>query len=138
MDNDSSLTGQKPVLADTHDEPGLVNEAQVRHNVGAQPCIDATGDAKVLSESYASEKEQGMHDVQTGLHDENDASDDETLSDDLFVPFPPLKGVAPEASPLTVRAVLVGIILGSLCNASNVYLGTSRSTSADGPMRQLD
>lgn len=42
---------------------------------------------------------------------------------DLFVCFPPLKGVEPETSPLTVRAVLTGIVLGSLVNASNVYLG---------------
>lgn len=42
---------------------------------------------------------------------------------DLFTPFPPLKGVREEKSPLTVRAVVVGIILGSLVNASNVYLG---------------
>ncbi|PKS10907.1 hypothetical protein jhhlp_002665 [Lomentospora prolificans] len=42
---------------------------------------------------------------------------------DLFSPFPPLKGVQHEENPLTVRAVIVGIILGSLVNASNVYLG---------------
>ncbi len=135
MDNDSSLTGQKPVLADTHNEPELVRDAQERHNASAQPGTDATGDAKVLSESFANEKENGMHDVQPGLHEEDDISDDEALPDDLFVPFPPLKGVAPEASPLTVRAVLIGIILGSLCNASNVYLGMFRITSPDNRMR---
>ena len=42
---------------------------------------------------------------------------------DLFTSFPPLKGVPPEENPLTVRAVVVGILLGSLVNASNVYLG---------------
>ena len=42
---------------------------------------------------------------------------------DLFKPLPPLPGVAEEAMPLTIRAVIVGIILGSLVNASNVYLG---------------
>lgn len=48
-------------------------------------------------------------------------SDDEHL--DLFTSFPPIKGAIPEKSPLTFRAVLIGIILGSLVNASNVYLG---------------
>lgn len=42
---------------------------------------------------------------------------------DLFSPLPPLEGVAEEPKPLTVRALVVGIILGSLVNASNVYLG---------------
>jgi hypothetical protein len=47
---------------------------------------------------------------------------DEAITD-LFSSFPPLKGVIDEPNPLTVRAVVVGILLGSLVNASNVYLG---------------
>lgn len=47
---------------------------------------------------------------------------DEPITD-LFANFPPLKGVPEEPNPLTVRAVIVGILLGSLVNASNVYLG---------------
>lgn len=42
---------------------------------------------------------------------------------DLFVPLPPLKGVPAEENPLTVRSVVVGVVLGTLVNASNVYLG---------------
>lgn len=42
---------------------------------------------------------------------------------DLFVSFPDVPGMEPEKNPLTVRAVLTGIVLGSLVNASNVYLG---------------
>lgn len=42
---------------------------------------------------------------------------------DLFKPLPPLEGVLDEPNPLTFRAVIVGILLGSLVNASNVYLG---------------
>jgi hypothetical protein len=42
---------------------------------------------------------------------------------DMFKPFPLLEGVPIEENPLTLRAVLIGIILGSLVNASNVYLG---------------
>lgn len=44
---------------------------------------------------------------------------------DIFKPLPPLEGVPPEEHPLTFRAVIVGLILGSLVNASNVYLGGS-------------
>ncbi|KJZ75339.1 hypothetical protein HIM_05265 [Hirsutella minnesotensis 3608] len=52
----------------------------------------------------------------------NNEGGDEKITD-LFISFPPLKGVEPEHNPLTVRAVLTGILLGSLVNASNVYLG---------------
>lgn len=52
-----------------------------------------------------------------------DLSDLEEDIHDIFKPFPLLKGVALEENPLTIRAVLIGIILGSLVNASNVYLG---------------
>ncbi|KAF4971700.1 hypothetical protein FZEAL_9764 [Fusarium zealandicum] len=53
----------------------------------------------------------------------SDTDGDEDRITDLFSSFPPAKGVEYEPNPLTVRAVVVGIILGSLVNASNVYLG---------------
>lgn len=53
----------------------------------------------------------------------SDISEGDPPITDLFSSFPPLKGVEPEENPLTVRAVLIGIVLGSLVNASNVYLG---------------
>jgi hypothetical protein len=52
-------------------------------------------------------------------------SDGDPAITDLYVPFPEVKGIEHEPNPLTVRAVVIGIILGSLVNASNVYLGTS-------------
>ncbi|KAF4547607.1 OPT oligopeptide transporter-like protein 2 [Elsinoe fawcettii] len=43
---------------------------------------------------------------------------------DLYVPFPMEKeGIEPEEHILTARALIVGIVLGSLVNCSNVYLG---------------
>jgi hypothetical protein len=45
---------------------------------------------------------------------------------DVFKPFPLLEGVPAEPNPLTFRAVFTGILLGSLVNASNVYLGKKR------------
>ncbi|OAA40688.1 oligopeptide transporter [Metarhizium rileyi] len=39
--------------------------------------------------------------------------EDEEITD-LFTSFPPLRGIEHEANPLTARAVLVGILLGSL------------------------
>lgn len=55
------------------------------------------------------------------LKEEVDSENEEIT--DLFSSFPPLKGIEEEPNPLTARAVIVGIILGSLVNASNVYLG---------------
>ncbi|KAI9170725.1 putative oligopeptide transporter [Paramyrothecium foliicola] len=60
--------------------------------------------------------------IDVDLKSESDESSSEAITD-LFVSFPPIKGVVEEPYPLTVRAVVVGIVLGSLVNASNVYLG---------------
>ncbi|KAJ9134111.1 Oligopeptide transporter [Pleurostoma richardsiae] len=68
----------------------------------------------------AAEKEARASEQADDLKTE--ASDDDQITD-LFVPFPPAKGIEPEASPLTFRAIVTGIVLGSLVNASNVYLG---------------
>ncbi|KAK6073953.1 oligopeptide transporter [Seiridium cupressi] len=42
---------------------------------------------------------------------------------DLYQPLPNIEGAPVEGNPLTARAIVVGIILGSLVNASNIYLG---------------
>lgn len=59
--------------------------------------------------------------IDLDLKSEADSEDDRIT--DLFSSFPPSKGVEHEPNPLTARAVIVGIVLGSLVNASNVYLG---------------
>lgn len=43
--------------------------------------------------------------------------------EDLYRPLKMDAELVPEGNPLTIRAVVVGCILGSLVNASNVYLG---------------
>ena len=40
-----------------------------------------------------------------------------------------------EDNPLTVRAVVVGCILGGLVNASNLYLGRSHTVNPPGSNR---
>jgi hypothetical protein len=63
--------------------------------------------------------------VPVTIHDDDKAElvpeVDEVI--DVFKPLPPIEGIAHEPNPLTIRAVVVGMILGSLVNASNVYLG---------------
>lgn len=70
---------------------------------------------------------QDPYDAKADIKDETDSVHDEAESDP-FVPFPidPNAPVEPHDRILTVRAVLVGCILGGLVNASNVYLGTSK------------
>lgn len=48
---------------------------------------------------------------------------DEWVQVDLFTPFPAHPDLPVENYPLTLRAVLVGWVLGAVVNASNVYVG---------------
>jgi hypothetical protein len=111
MDGDTTLTAHKPITAE---------EARDRE----QKELKMERDNKQLG---TDNDEKVTVNVNRNSFDEDGKSDadvsDEGAITDLFVSLPPLKGVPPEENPLTVRAVLVGIILGSLCNASNVYLG---------------
>ena len=38
-------------------------------------------------------------------------------------PFPPLKGVPEEQQQLSIRALVIGVCLGAVVSASNIYLG---------------
>lgn len=77
---------------------------------------------------YYQEKASGPFENETELKPEAE-SDNEDIRD-LFVPLPPLKGVQEEESILTFRSVAVGVVLGTLVNASNVYLGKLVSASS--------
>lgn len=46
---------------------------------------------------------------------------------DLYEPFPTVPGTEEKDVVLTIRAVLVGSLLGCLVTASNTYLGTVES-----------
>ena len=50
---------------------------------------------------------------------------DDEIEEDLFRPLIMDSSIPPEENPLTIRAVVVGCILGSLVCASNLYLGES-------------
>lgn len=59
--------------------------------------------------------------------DADDLREPEELSEDaiadLYVPLPMDLGLQEEGNILTIRAVFIGVILGALVNASNLYLG---------------
>jgi hypothetical protein len=62
--------------------------------------------------------------VGSDLPSENEKVDNAfPLLFDLYSPLPDIDGVPDEENPLTVRAIVAGILLGSLVNASNIYLG---------------
>ena len=67
------------------------------------------------------EEKDGGFEKETELKPDDESEADEIR--DLFSPLPPLKGVQEEQAPLTIRSVTVGVVLGTLVNASNVYLG---------------
>ncbi|KAF5025367.1 hypothetical protein F66182_2532 [Fusarium sp. NRRL 66182] len=83
--------------------------------------VEAVVPDRVPEDSLQPTHDEKQPDFDLDLKSEAD-SEDERITD-LFSSFPPAKGVEYESNPLTFRAVAVGIILGSLVNASNVYLG---------------
>lgn len=84
------------------------------------------GEVPHHQEPYAENK---PYDEKADIKDETESIDGhDELETDPFVPFPidPLAPVETHNQILTVRAIVVGCILGGLVNASNVYLGTSK------------
>lgn len=69
----------------------------------------------------------GLRQRGVGLREEMESEETEEyeVESDPFVPFPDEPGIADEREGeiLTVRAVVVGCVLGALVNASNIYLG---------------
>lgn len=55
--------------------------------------------------------------------EKNPIDEDESEVLDNRFPFPPLKGIPEEEQQLTIRALVVGICLGAVVSASNIYLG---------------
>ncbi|KAI9901043.1 hypothetical protein N3K66_002860 [Trichothecium roseum] len=88
-------------------------------DVHEQPVVRA--DEPEPEREYRDEKHDEKNEPSIDVKSETSEGDPPIT--DLFTSFPPLKGVEPEKNPLTARAVIVGILLGSLVNASNVYLG---------------
>lgn len=86
--------------------------------VNKAPPYEAREATQNETEKIALDEKAPSIDIKSDISDDTDP-----VITDLFTSFPDLKGVEPEENPLTVRAVLIGIVLGSLVNASNVYLG---------------
>lgn len=102
----------------------------VAHDVKTAP-VTAPADARI-SEQLPRPETPPYHGADSGhekdayfnVVDEkslNDETETERL-DNLF-PFPPLKGIPDEDQQLSIRALVIGVCLGAIVSASNIYLG---------------
>ena len=57
------------------------------------------------------------------LSQENSPARPSEPRDDPFQPFPVAEGIIEQRNPLTVRAVFLGLLFGSLVNAAELYSG---------------
>ena len=94
------------------------HEAGVAQVTSHEP-YDAASHNINIGEFSANPAPRGDHD-QNSLKEE--LLEEEVL--DLYKPFPINDQIAAEDHILTIRAIVTGVILGSLVNASNLYLGT--------------
>lgn len=140
MDADTGIGGHKPITTQeakeekrhalqTSEEKQLAPQASEEKQLALQSSEEkqlALSEERQLalqsSEAAFNEKRESVQEHDHDLKSDTEESEEGGLTD-LFVSLPPIKDVPVEENPLTVRAVVVGIILGSLCNASNVYLG---------------
>ena len=67
-----------------------------------------------------------LHPAPRGEHEQTDLKEEieEEEALDLYKPFPIDPTIPHEGHILTLRSLLTGIVLGSLVNCSNLYLGT--------------
>lgn len=96
-------------------------EAKVEDNISDAP-VD---DSKSPGSRTINEKTITPHITEHETHDRTSQEEllqEETL--DLYNPFPITEEIPLEDHILTIRAITVGIVLGSLVSASNLYLGT--------------
>lgn len=121
MEKDKSIAGETPVYVDVSGSNEIIDEKakDVGHHHEAL-------DSKAANiTAYQVEPVQG----------ETHSLKDELLQDeeiDLFKPFPIDEGHPVEDHILTIRALLTGIVLGALVNASNLYLGWCIPPSLEG------
>jgi hypothetical protein len=100
-----------------------------QHDVATAP-VTAAADARVGEQlpDATSEKRahsRGEKDMFVDIDGEKEPIVEEEEAEilDNMYPFPPLKGIPEEEQQLTVRALVVGVCLGAIVSASNIYLG---------------
>lgn len=105
-----------------------VHEANVTQVTSHEP-YDAVSHNINIGEFAANPAPRADHD-QNSLKEE--LLEEEVL--DLYKPFPINDQIPAEDHILTIRAIVTGVILGSLVNASNLYLGMYQSTVSHSAM----
>jgi hypothetical protein len=102
----------------TTDSKEINEKTGVSHVTSHEP-YDAVSHNINIGEFSTNPRPRGEHD-QNSLKEE--LLEEEFL--DLYKPFPINEGIPVEEHILTIRAVVTGVVLGCLVNASNLYLGT--------------
>ncbi len=86
--------------------------------------VGTFADAQPVVDEKKGGHEEVTHTVDlTNTKSESGGSTDEDAVEDLYVPLPRNTALPDEDHILTIRAISVGIVLGALINASNLYLG---------------
>ncbi|GAB1309834.1 Metal-nicotianamine transporter YSL2 [Madurella fahalii] len=93
-----------------------MDEKQALQANAAAGTVHPFSESQPPIENTADLKEQNVEIEKTGTEEEG-------VEEDLYRPLLMDAEIPPEGNPLTVRAVVVGCILGSLVCASNLYLG---------------
>lgn len=90
-------------------------------NVEEKKSFDASA-ANVRPFSESTPAYENADDVKEKMSVEVESTG-EVEEEDLYAPLKMSDAVPHEENPLTIRALVVGIILGCLVSASNLYLG---------------
>jgi hypothetical protein len=114
---DEKITGAGYVDVTNTDSKELNEKTTAAHVTSHEP-YDAVSHNINIGEFSTNPTPRGDHD-QDSLKKE--LLEEETL--DLYRPFPINEDIPVEEHILTIRAVLTGVVLGCLVNASNLYLG---------------
>jgi hypothetical protein len=115
---DEKISGAGYIDVTRTDSKEINEKIAVTHITSHEP-YDAISHNINIGEFSANPIPGGDHD-QNSLKEE--LLEEEVL--DLYKPFPINDDIPFEEHILTVRAILTGVILGCLVNASNLYLGT--------------
>ncbi|KAK3393913.1 OPT oligopeptide transporter protein-domain-containing protein [Podospora didyma] len=88
----------------------------------APPSGLATTTGTIHPFAESTPQQENTTDLKDDVYKTSDAGE-EIEEEDLYLPLKMEAEIPHEENPLTIRAVVVGIILGSLVSASNLYLG---------------
>ena len=98
------------------------DEKRAVHATEVPPSGLATTTGTIHPFAESTPQHENIADLKDDVFKTSDAGE-EIEEEDLYLPLKMYADIPHEENPLTIRAVVVGVILGSLVSASNLYLG---------------